>query len=252
MKGLPSTENVFSDIGNCVILEIPIRCVIKLFNTITSEGHYSIVTDHLGTPVEMYDEHGERVWSCELDIYGNVRKFILKGDHNACPFRYPGQYEDVETGLYYNRFRYYSPHEGMYTQQDPIGLAGGIRLYGYVDDPIFWVDVFGLSSGCGGKIPNGTGKKIHGNSLDSPKPTDLYVVRERRTGEIIRFGETTQGFKKRGQQHARRFSKLGIEVETTLLKGGLSKRQAKALETRYIRSYEKVFGNKPPYNKSYH
>ncbi|WP_276203561.1 HYD1 signature containing ADP-ribosyltransferase family protein [Paenibacillus fonticola] len=111
---------------------------------ITSEGHYSIVTDHLGTPVEMYDEHGERVWSCELDIYGNVRKFILKGDHNACPFRYPGQYEDVETGLYYNRLRYYSPHEGMYTQQDPIGLAGGIRLYGYVDDPIIWVDVFGL------------------------------------------------------------------------------------------------------------
>ncbi|RPF54156.1 hypothetical protein [Aquisalibacillus elongatus] len=98
----------------------------------------------------------------------------------------------------------------------------------------------------------GTGKKIHGNSLDSPKPTDLYVVRENRTGEIIRFGETTQGYKKRGQQHARRFSKLGIEVETTLLKGGLSKRGAKSLETRYIRSYEKVFGNKPPYNKSYH
>ncbi|AZK46686.1 hypothetical protein EIM92_11405 [Paenibacillus lentus] len=67
---------------------------------ITSEGHYSIVTDHLGTPVKMYDEHGEQVWSCELDIYGNVRRFILKGDHNACPFRYPGQYEDVETGLY--------------------------------------------------------------------------------------------------------------------------------------------------------
>jgi hypothetical protein len=112
----------------------------------------------------------------------------------------------------------------------------------------------GASAGLGFafKASKGTGKKIHGNSLDTPKPTDLYVVRERRTGEIIRFGETTQGYKKRGQQHARRFSKLGIEVETTLLKGGLSKREAKALETRYIRSYEKVFGNKPPYNKSYH
>ena len=102
------------------------------------------------------------------------------------------------------------------------------------------------------KANKGTGKNIHGNSLDTPKPTDLYVVRERRTGEIIRFGETTQGYKKRGQQHARRFSKLGIEVETTLLKGGLSKREAKALETRYIRSYKKLFGKKPPYNKSYH
>ncbi|WP_019640782.1 RHS repeat domain-containing protein [Paenibacillus fonticola] len=99
---------------------------------ITSGGHYSIVTDHLGTP-----EHGEQVWSCELDIYGDVRKFILKGDRTACPFRYPGQYEDVETGLYFNRFGYYSPHEGMYTQQDPIGLAGNNpTLYGYVYDPI--------------------------------------------------------------------------------------------------------------------
>ncbi|WP_218032725.1 RHS repeat-associated core domain-containing protein, partial [Paenibacillus ehimensis] len=44
----------------------------------------------------------------------------------------------------YNRFRYYSPHEGMYTQQDPIRLAGGIQLYGYVHDPNTWVDVFGL------------------------------------------------------------------------------------------------------------
>ncbi|QPA56734.1 RHS repeat-associated core domain-containing protein [Lysinibacillus sphaericus] len=42
------------------------------------------------------------------------------------PFRYQGQYEDEETGLYYNRFRYYSPTEGMYTQKDPIGLKGGL------------------------------------------------------------------------------------------------------------------------------
>ena len=111
---------------------------------ITPEGSYSIVTDHLGTPVEMYDDAGEKIWSCELDIYGKVRRQDLLGERTACPFRYPGQYEDEETGLYYNRFRYYSPHEGMYTQQDPIRLAGGIQLYGYVHDPNTWVDVFGL------------------------------------------------------------------------------------------------------------
>ncbi|MFY0519810.1 RHS repeat-associated core domain-containing protein [Lysinibacillus sp. UGB7] len=44
------------------------------------------------------------------------------------PFRYQGQYSDEETGLYYNRFRYYSPEQGQYTQPDPIGLAGKIRL----------------------------------------------------------------------------------------------------------------------------
>ncbi|WP_051107662.1 RHS repeat-associated core domain-containing protein [Paenibacillus fonticola] len=145
---------------------------------ITSEGHYSIVTDHLGTPVKMYDEHGEQVWSCELDIYGNVRKFILKGDHNACPFRYPGQYEDVETGLYYNRFRYYSPHEGMYTQQDPIGLAGGIRLYGYVDDPIIWVDVFGLKKNGGSKGSDST-EQCRGGGTGKLERSEHAVLRSK-------------------------------------------------------------------------
>ncbi|MEC0236534.1 RHS repeat-associated core domain-containing protein [Paenibacillus kribbensis] len=113
---------------------------------ITGQDSYSIVTDHLGTPVEMYDEAGSRVWASELDIYGNVQKVHLQGKRGDCPFRYPGQYEDEETGLYYNRFRYYSPHEGMYTQQDPIGISGGFVLYGYVHDPSGWVDVLGLTS----------------------------------------------------------------------------------------------------------
>ncbi|NLR67217.1 hypothetical protein HGH92_23115 [Chitinophaga varians] len=105
---------------------------------------YSIIADYLGTPTEAYDETGQQVWSCELDIYGKVRK--LSGDKAFVPFRYQGQYEDAETGLYYNRFRYYSPEEGCYISQDPIGLAGGIRPYGYVDDPLSWVDPAGLAA----------------------------------------------------------------------------------------------------------
>jgi len=104
---------------------------------------YSIIKDHLGTPCEAYNEAGEQVWTCELDIYGKVRK--LAGDRTLIPFRYPGQYEDVETGLYYNRFRYYSPEEGVYISKDPIGLKGGIILYGYVPDTMSWVDPFGLN-----------------------------------------------------------------------------------------------------------
>lgn len=62
------------------------------------------------------------------------------------PFRFQGQYEDEETGLYYNRFRFYSPEEGCYTQQDPIGLAGGNpTLYGYVSDTNSELDLLGLS-----------------------------------------------------------------------------------------------------------
>ena len=75
-------------------------------------GAYSIVSDYLGTPVEAYDEEGERVWSAELDIFGQVKSFT--GEVDFMPFRYQGQYSDIETGLYYNRFRYYDPEMGQY------------------------------------------------------------------------------------------------------------------------------------------
>lgn len=59
---------------------------------------HSIVCDYLGTPQEMYDEQGTKTWEGILDIYG--RTITLKGSKSNCPFRYQGQYEDVETGLY--------------------------------------------------------------------------------------------------------------------------------------------------------
>ena len=64
---------------------------------------HSILCDYLGTPHEIYDEQGSKVWEGVLDIYGRV--VTLKGSRSDCPFRYQGQYEDVETGLYYNRFQ---------------------------------------------------------------------------------------------------------------------------------------------------
>jgi RHS repeat-associated protein len=104
---------------------------------------YSIISDHLGTPQIMFDAAGNKVWEGVLDIYGRLR--TLQGNKNAVPFRYQGQYEDAETGLYYNRFRYYTPEEGVYLTQDPIGLLGGTRLYGYVKDTNGWVDPMGLT-----------------------------------------------------------------------------------------------------------
>ncbi len=104
---------------------------------------YSIVCDYLGTPVQAYDKEGAVVWECELDTYGKVRS--IAGDRSLIPFRYQGQYEDTETGLYYNRFRYYSPDTGTYISQDPIGLAGSNpNLYAYVHDSNTWIDPFGL------------------------------------------------------------------------------------------------------------
>lgn len=103
---------------------------------------YTIVHDYLGTPVQAYDSGGNLVWEMLLDVYGEVME--SRGDRSLVPFRYQGQYEDEETGLYYNRFRYYSPQMGMYISSDPIGLAGNNpTLYGYVQDVNTWLDPCG-------------------------------------------------------------------------------------------------------------
>ena len=123
---------------------------------LTKDGCYSIFTDYLGTPVGAYDEDGNLVWERELDINGKVmpaskdsygRTLQDIGEKTFIPFRFQGQYEDEEIGLYYNRFRYYDPETGQYTQQDLIGLAGGNpTLYGYVYNTLGEIDPFGLKS----------------------------------------------------------------------------------------------------------
>ncbi|MCV4262101.1 RHS repeat-associated core domain-containing protein, partial [Pseudomonas capsici] len=59
------------------------------------------------------------------------------------------QYFDAETGLHYNRHRYYNPGTGRFLTPDPIKLAGGLNNYRYVPNPTGWVDPLGLS-GCPG------------------------------------------------------------------------------------------------------
>ncbi|WP_452219471.1 RHS repeat-associated core domain-containing protein, partial [Lacinutrix salivirga] len=87
---------------------------------------------------------GEKTWEVEYDIYGKIRK-LAKGVASDCPFRYQGQYEDEEIGLYYNRFRYYSPDTGVYISQDPIGIEStNPNIYAYVHDSNSFIDPLGL------------------------------------------------------------------------------------------------------------
>ena len=144
---------------------------------------YSILTDQLGTPTEAYDAAGNEVWSRVIDMDGNVIEET--GNKGMVPFLFQGQYYDRETGLAYNRFRYYSPKMGMYVSQDPIGLAGGIfNLYGYVEDTNLCLDLLGLynhyrkKNGKYAKKPGRKKKKNnkHGNSVDNPNPRQHYVI----------------------------------------------------------------------------
>ncbi len=110
---------------------------------IVGDRHYSIISDYIGRPVQAYDDNGNIVWQADYDIYGNLRN--LHGSRKFIPFRQLGQYEDEETGLYYNRFRYYDPRIGNYISQDPISILGGLNTFAYVFDCNIGVDVMGLA-----------------------------------------------------------------------------------------------------------
>ncbi|WP_252091209.1 RHS repeat-associated core domain-containing protein, partial [Pseudomonas sp. MWU13-3659] len=103
--------------------------------------------DHLGTPMELTDEQGNVAWAGQYKAWGEVREersAWAKQHGLGNPLLFQGQYHDHETGLHYNRYRYYNPKVGRFVGQDPISYAGGINLYSYARNPVTWVDPLGL------------------------------------------------------------------------------------------------------------
>jgi RHS repeat-associated protein len=104
--------------------------------------------DHLGTPQELTDEQGDIAWAAHYKAWGEAHEALSTAGKRAGlkqPIRFQGQYFDHETGLHYNRHRYYDPHCGRFISNDPIGLSGGINLQGYAKNPVQWVDPLGLN-----------------------------------------------------------------------------------------------------------
>ncbi|WP_434694561.1 RHS repeat protein [Pseudomonas sp. Z1-14] len=106
--------------------------------------------DHLGTPQELTSHQGEIVWAARYTGYGKLTKLAHgAGKQLTQPLRFQGQYHDLESGLHYNRHRYYNPDTGRYLTPDPSKLAGGLNGYRYTLNPTGWVDPLGLE-GCPG------------------------------------------------------------------------------------------------------
>ncbi|MEG0434514.1 MAG: RHS repeat-associated core domain-containing protein, partial [Morganella sp. (in: enterobacteria)] len=116
-----------------------------------------------GLPEELTDSQGRIVWHGEYSLWGKLKR-------EQQNLRFQGQYFDRETGLHYNTFRYYAPDTGRFTQQDPIGLAGGLNLYAYVLSPLDWVDPLGLT-------PCAVSTKKANSMLDAG--TDKVTVKSR-------------------------------------------------------------------------
>jgi RHS repeat-associated protein len=114
-----------------------------LFMKIGTE-YYWYHNDHLGTPQMMTTSSGAVVWKAEYSSFGKAT--VDSASTVINPLRFPGQYEDAETGLHYNLLRYYDPGIGRYLRTDPIGFWGGINLYAYcIGNPANWGDPYGLA-----------------------------------------------------------------------------------------------------------
>ncbi|MBX8539309.1 RHS domain-containing protein [Pseudomonas cichorii] len=122
--------------------------------------------DHLGTPQELTDQDGNIAWSAQYKAWGEI-KVQRSGTAQQLgltnPIRFQGQYHDHETGLHYNRYRYYDPGVGRFVSKDPISYAGGLNLYAYAPNPTGWTDPFGLTSTIDGK-----GKSVPLSDLGIP------------------------------------------------------------------------------------
>ncbi|KAA0079619.1 sugar-binding protein [Paraburkholderia sp. T12-10] len=106
--------------------------------------------DHIGTPYMMTDDLGDVVWEATYRAWGETQDVIARvsqavGIAARNPIRFQGQQHDAETGLSYNRHRYYDPAMGRFVSMDPIGLHGGLNSYQYAPNPVQWIDPFGLA-----------------------------------------------------------------------------------------------------------
>ena len=127
---------------------IPVAVITKPAATSPIQVHY-IHADHLNTPRVIVDTSNTIVWRWDnTHAFGaNLPNEDPDGNGQLFEYnpRFPGQYCDKETNLHYNYFRYYEPETGRYISPDPIGLAEGMNVWGYVgQSPLRWIDPFGL------------------------------------------------------------------------------------------------------------
>jgi RHS repeat-associated protein len=117
------------------------------------------VTDQAGTPRELLGLSGSVEWAAQFSTWGLVADEKATG--TKCGLRFQGQWFDAESGLHYNWHRYYDPTTGQYLSPDPVGIQGGPQIYGYVQNPLTWIDPMGLKgkrSGSRGPAGKSAGK----------------------------------------------------------------------------------------------
>ncbi|WCM98909.1 RHS domain-containing protein [Acidovorax sp. GBBC 1281] len=171
---------------------------------------YYYQCDQIGAPQELTDEAGRIVWAASYKVWGQTQALQMLRTGNGTdgeavvftanerplalaasgevqslnlveqPLRFQGQYFDGETGLHYNRFRYYDPVTGRFVHQDPIGLFGGTNFFVYAANTSGWLDPFGLAKRSG----PGIREKLYPSRVRKKTRTELEEKQKGSDGNI--------------------------------------------------------------------
>ena len=158
--------------------------------TWTQTTNYAVCQPN-GQPLALFNPQGKRTWRKAPSSLWGLPLLESWESKQAEPLNpnllFAGQYFDQESGLAYNRFRYYDPQSGCYLKSDPIGLLGGETPYAYVHNPMGWIDPFGLAR-CKSLRKQYMGKTPSKNS----KTGREVIERMRKEGKIRTMGGKTQ------------------------------------------------------------
>ena len=158
--------------------------------TWTQTTNYAVCQPN-GQPLALFTPKGKRTWRKAPNSLWGLPLLESWESKQAEPLNpnllFAGQYFDQESGLAYNRFRYYDPQSGCYLKSDPIGLNGGETPYAYVHNPWDWLDPFGLA-GCKSLRKQYMGKTPSKTSKTGQK----VITRMRKQGKIKGYGKNME------------------------------------------------------------
>nr|WP_277405096.1 RHS repeat-associated core domain-containing protein [Burkholderia sp. Ac-20349] len=139
----PETFEPFAVVRRQVVTGDLLAEAIKQTDHSLQTVHY-LQNDRNGAPMRMHDIRGNVVWEANYNPTGGVEN--SRNEWVGQPIRLQGQYHDDESGLNYNRYRYFDSKTGGFTSQDPIGLYGGINPYQFSPNTLGWIDPLGLTA----------------------------------------------------------------------------------------------------------
>ncbi len=140
---------------------------------------FAVVTDQIAAPTALIDpDSGEVAGRSVRTLYG-----ATSWTGASTPWSYPGQYLDTETGLHYNRHRYYHSDTGRYLSSDPLGLAPAPNPHAYPSNPTVLSDPLGLS-------PTGACDDRGGSEQSTPE-RKLWEITKEGTAKTKKLGGHT-------------------------------------------------------------